>query len=342
MPIVSITISTWNRVNDLKVCVDSILNQSYIKKNDCDTWELIIVDNGSKDGTAQYLSELEDLIGYNLKYRILSHSNYTAMQTLNFAFKMATGEFVIVLDDDAFIESNDAIESMVEIMNQHFNCAIIGSNVQFEKERFDGTLSQMPIRCLDGRFLTTEEISLLPNVIPYYEFHGAFAMFRNEILKLVGYYDNYFNIYINEFDLACKVLDRGNDVLFAKNIIAKHKDQSSIKCNMKNINYIVNYDTVVTRSFVGLFNRIKVVSIRLPMLYVMHMMNMIKYCSKMRICIFTIQTIIEYFRALFRCVFPDKQYKFRDKELQKYMQVSLYNSFKKNTMDFVRKLFNGN
>ncbi|MFA5760401.1 MAG: glycosyltransferase [Dehalococcoidales bacterium] len=342
MPIVSITISTWDRVNDLKVCVDSILNQSYIKNNDRDTWELIIVDNGSKDGTRQYLSELESVIGHNLKYIILSHSNYTAMQTLNFAFKMASGEFVIVLDDDAFIESNDAIESMVEIMNQNFNCAIIGANVQFEKERFDGTLSQMPIRCLDGRFLTTGEILSLSDVIPYYEFHGAFAMFRNEILELVGYYDNDFNIYINEFDLACKVLDRGNDVLFAKNIIAKHKDQSSIKCNKKNINYIINYDTVVTRSFTGIFNRIKVVSIRLPMLYVMHMINMIKYCSKLRIFMFTIQTGVEYFRALFRCVFPDKHYKFRDKKLQEYMQVSLYNSFKKNTTDFIRKIFNDN
>ena len=49
-----IYITTYNRVQYLKLAIDSILNQSY------DNFTLIILDNCSTDGTYEYVLSLKD------------------------------------------------------------------------------------------------------------------------------------------------------------------------------------------------------------------------------------------------------------------------------------------
>ena len=48
-PLVSVVIPTHNRMHYLPDTVKSVCEQSYVN------WELIIVDDGSTDGTADYL-----------------------------------------------------------------------------------------------------------------------------------------------------------------------------------------------------------------------------------------------------------------------------------------------
>ncbi|WP_179137886.1 glycosyltransferase family 2 protein [Candidatus Entotheonella palauensis] len=52
-PLVSVVIPTHNRMRYLPEAVNSVCEQGY------GNWELIIVDDGSTDGTADYLRELE-------------------------------------------------------------------------------------------------------------------------------------------------------------------------------------------------------------------------------------------------------------------------------------------
>ena len=53
-PSISVCISTYNRVDLLKFAVKSVLEQTY------PNWELIICDDGSTDGTSEYISHLQD------------------------------------------------------------------------------------------------------------------------------------------------------------------------------------------------------------------------------------------------------------------------------------------
>ena len=50
---VSFIIPSWNRISDLKRLIESIFSQ------DCEDYEIIAVDNGSTDGTREYLESTD-------------------------------------------------------------------------------------------------------------------------------------------------------------------------------------------------------------------------------------------------------------------------------------------
>ena len=54
LPLVSVVIPTYNRIYTLPASVDSVLKQTY------ENLELIIMDDGSTDGTKEYVESIAD------------------------------------------------------------------------------------------------------------------------------------------------------------------------------------------------------------------------------------------------------------------------------------------
>ena len=67
-----IYITTYNRVQYLKLAIDSILNQSY------DNFTLIILDNCSTDGTYEYVLSLKDSRVKYIRHLKIAHPNISA------------------------------------------------------------------------------------------------------------------------------------------------------------------------------------------------------------------------------------------------------------------------
>lgn len=91
-PLITIYLPTHNRVKNLKRAVNSILIQDHTN------WELIIVNDGSRDQTEEYLEELA-----TADSRIKVFHNELAMGACvarNIAINEAQGEFITGLDDD--------------------------------------------------------------------------------------------------------------------------------------------------------------------------------------------------------------------------------------------------
>lgn len=94
-PLVSVIIPVYNCEEYIQKCLDSIYSQSY------DSFEIIVVDDGSTDGSLRILRQ-------NAK----KHSNITLIEqankgqgfTRNHALKLANGEYVLFVDADDYIE----------------------------------------------------------------------------------------------------------------------------------------------------------------------------------------------------------------------------------------------
>jgi glycosyltransferase involved in cell wall biosynthesis len=87
-PLVSVIIPTYNRKGFLIEAITSVLDGSF-----CD-YEVIVVDDGSTDGTAEAISELEDPIRYHYQ------SNRGVSNARNTGVQLSGGKYIAFLDSD--------------------------------------------------------------------------------------------------------------------------------------------------------------------------------------------------------------------------------------------------
>lgn len=105
-PVVTVYIPTFNRLNLLKRAVSSVLCQSY-----CNI-ELIVVDDGSSDGTVSFL---ESLISQDKRVRFFQNQNNAgACHSRNKAIHAARGKYVTGLDDDDYF-TKDRVAKFLNI-----------------------------------------------------------------------------------------------------------------------------------------------------------------------------------------------------------------------------------
>lgn len=109
-PLISIVIPTYNTpIKLLKELIESIKNQTYTN------WELCIADGHSTNQkTIEYLKEIND--GNKIKVNFLEE-NYMISGNTNEAIKIASGEFVALMDHDDLIEP-DALFEFVKLLNE--------------------------------------------------------------------------------------------------------------------------------------------------------------------------------------------------------------------------------
>ena len=93
-PVVSIITPTYDHADFIGRCIESVLGQSY------PNWEQVIVDDDSKDATADIVSQYRDP-----RIRLERQSNQGAFElakTYNHALSLATGELIAILEGDDF------------------------------------------------------------------------------------------------------------------------------------------------------------------------------------------------------------------------------------------------
>lgn len=114
---VSVLVPAFNRADYIKETVNSVLTQDYPNV------ELIVVDDGSTDGTFEILSEYAG----RGKLKLLTHpgrENKGQSAALNLALDAASGEFIAILDsDDLFLPGK--LSAQVEYLNKHPDVGLV-------------------------------------------------------------------------------------------------------------------------------------------------------------------------------------------------------------------------
>lgn len=100
----SVIIPVYNVRTYLKKCMDSILGQTF------QNFEVIIVDDGSNDGSEELCDEYakaENVICFH-------QENQGQAKARNFAIKKATGEYLLFVDSDDYYLTSDALKRIAE------------------------------------------------------------------------------------------------------------------------------------------------------------------------------------------------------------------------------------
>jgi glycosyltransferase involved in cell wall biosynthesis len=152
-PTISVIIPTYNRASLLSRSVRSVLQQTY------PDWELLVIDDGSTDNTAEFIRSLNDK---RIHYYYKKNGGVSSARNLGLA--KAKGEYV------AFLDSDDEwpaayLNTLYQALRQHptFGCAYCNRKEVY----LDGTIEDAfgPERFLSGD-LAINYFTKVPGVHP--------------------------------------------------------------------------------------------------------------------------------------------------------------------------------
>jgi glycosyltransferase involved in cell wall biosynthesis len=182
-PKVSIVIPAYNREKYVGIAIKSVLDQTYRD------FELIIVDDGSTDGT---LEMAQNFALHDSRIRVLTAPHQGAVYALIAGFNAASGEYIGQLDSDDLLEP-EAIELTVKALDAHPKWGMVYTN--YRDIDGNGQLTSVGWRCS----IPYSKQTLLT---AFMTFH--FRLMRKAIYKQVGGFNTDFNK-IEDYELCLRL-----------------------------------------------------------------------------------------------------------------------------------------
>ncbi len=193
-PSVSIILPCFNEALVIERSLDSLLNLHYPKL------EIIVVDDGSSDDTANRVQRYEGIQG-NHVVKLLNQANAGKAAALNRGIQNSSGELIVAVDADARLDpasllyviphfedpSVGAVAGNVKIVNRH--------NLITKMQALEYIEGLNMVRRSQGYFSVV-------NVIP-----GPLGVFRRNVLEEVNGYDS--DTFAEDCDVTIKILSKG-------------------------------------------------------------------------------------------------------------------------------------
>jgi len=222
MPKISIIIPTLNSIGFIKSCLDSVFDQDY------QDFEVIIVDNGSKDNTVSFIRE-----NYPQVILIENKENLGACKAKNQGIEVSRGKWVLALDCDVILEK-DFLNKIVRFIEESesstgmfqpkilkddkktiYSCGIYLSKLMRFYDIGKGKIS-------NGQFN-----------IPKYIFGACSAatLYRKKALLSIqektGFFDERFFFLAEDVDVAWRMGQKGWKAVFVQSAVCYHTGNSS-------------------------------------------------------------------------------------------------------------------
>lgn len=128
--LVSVIVPAFNREKTIRRCIDSILTQTHRDL------ELILVDDGSKDETGAICDRYAEK---DSRVKVFHHINHGVSYSRNYGLDHATGEYVIFVDSDDYINAT-YIEQLLRKAKEEKLALVVGSllmKTKGKEEKFD-------------------------------------------------------------------------------------------------------------------------------------------------------------------------------------------------------------
>lgn len=178
-PDFSILITTKNRLTDLKETLNQL--SRFIENDDV---EFIICDDGSSDGTSNYIES-----NYNSIQLIKNTKSTGLIFSRNRLLNLTKAKYAITLDDDAHIVSINTLETIANIFESNKKCAVIAFRLFWGKilpNHINHTLANKRVKGFVGcgHVWRMDAWRSIPNYPDWFIFYGeedfaSFQLFKN-------------------------------------------------------------------------------------------------------------------------------------------------------------------
>jgi GT2 family glycosyltransferase len=222
----SIVIVCWNDLAVIKNCLESIYGQSHKVQ-----FEVLVSDNGSTDGSVQYIRDQYP------KVRLLeNNANLGFAKSNNVGIHASTGDYVLILNPDT-IAHVGALDKWIEFADRHqeagaFGCRVLNADGTFHRPAqvfptiWRYWISAFHLEWL-GRYFDLFAAGEYPGwdgmterLIDWQS--GCCVLFRAAVLKELGGFDERFFYNFEETDLCKRTWQAGHKILYTPDPMVTH------------------------------------------------------------------------------------------------------------------------
>jgi GT2 family glycosyltransferase len=205
-PRVSAVVVSRNRVELLRRCLESLE-----KSQGRETLQIIVVDNGSSDGSPELEAEFPNIRFFRLP------KNFGLTKALNIGWRSAEADYVLFLHDDAELQP-DAIERLAAVLDAMAEAAAVVPLLVDDAGRPAPQLSSLPP---DGEYRPAEVTGSEPAPVTYPR--GAALMVRAFVIKSIRQIDERYGQFGSDADLAAQIRRGGRKILLVPEARAHHQ-----------------------------------------------------------------------------------------------------------------------
>ena len=192
----SIVFLNFNRLHETRQTVDQLLKLCG-RRTDI---EIIAVDNGSNDGTAEFLASQENI------QAILLDVNY-GIAGYNAGFKQAKGDYILVLDDDSCPKDASTLNQIIDVFDQQPAIGVIACHIEtpMGEAQWSWHLPPQPVAGSSPFFI------------------GCGFAIRRNLFQEIGWYPEEFFLYQNEVEVAYQVRQRHFQIFYLPDCRVVHR-----------------------------------------------------------------------------------------------------------------------
>jgi GT2 family glycosyltransferase len=215
LPLVSIVILNYNGRAFLDACLSSVSQINYPSSS----YEIILVDNASTDGSVDYARNNFPLI------RILElEQNYGFTEGNNKGAELACGDFIVFLNNDTVVDKN-WLNELIKVSLVDSKIGICGSKIKSMKDHnltlYNGLHLHVLGGVVPGSFSTQknefgEEFNIVGSV------QGASFLVRKDVFEILDGFDKDYFLYSDEVDICYRAWIKGYYVAYAPGSIVYH------------------------------------------------------------------------------------------------------------------------
>jgi len=186
--VISVVIPTYNRKEKTVRAIQSVVNQNI------DNLEIIVIDDGSTDGTAEFLKS------QNLPIKIISKENGGVSSARNVGIKNSIGNYIAFLDsDDVWLPNK--LKSQIEFFQENQKVVLVYTDqfLNIDGSNLDQTRFQRN---------SPNTKMALPGFVDYTPIHTSTVLIKKEVFDKVGFFSEELSVH-EDSELWNRVSDFG-------------------------------------------------------------------------------------------------------------------------------------
>lgn len=222
----SIVILCWNDLQEIADCIRSIISGTHTIE-----FEIIVSDNGSTDGSVEFIGQNFPKVGV-----IENRANLGFAGGNNAGIRASTGDYVLILNPDTIVHEG-SLDRWIEFAELHpeagaFGCRVLNLDGSYQGaarpfptvwREWVAALYLRPLAYLSKAFVSDTYTGWVGNTERAIDWQsGCCVMLRGDLLRRLGGFDERFFFYFEDVDLCRRVWTAGFSIIYTPEVSITH------------------------------------------------------------------------------------------------------------------------